>query len=143
MKYRLVNNDGKFQLLLFNGEIHNLTAEEARRYIFNFDSIEFPDAPNEMSMFDNYLAEPIASMDDDGNLIVHNARLLRELALPAEFPYYSVPEYADLCGKKTSIVRRMCVEGRIEGAVQVAATWLIPKTAPYPDRKPRENKPKQ
>ena len=132
MKYRLMKCNDKIHLLLFNGELKILTTDEARRYVFNFDSIEFPDEPDEMSLFDDYKGIPLVSLDDNGTLVVHNAQFIRELATPSEFPYLTVPEYADKYGKKTSIVRRLCLEGRLEGAVQRGATWYIPMDTPYP-----------
>ena len=44
----------------------------------------------------------------------------------------TVPEYAALHEKKTAIVRRCCLEGRISGAMQKGNRWLIPEDAPYP-----------
>ncbi len=133
MKYRLVRHCGELHLLLFNGEIHILSTDEARRYVFNFDSIDLPNEPDKMSLFDEYKGDPLVSLDDSGNLIVHNAQFLRKLTMPSEFPYYTVPEYAAKHGKKTSIVRRLCLEGRLEGATQIGASWYIPKHAAYPD----------
>ena len=35
------------------------------------------------------------------------------------------------------MVKRLCDEGRIEGAHKISSGWLIPENAPYPERKPR------
>ena len=133
MKYKLMKYSGELHLLFYTGDIKILTMDEARRYVFDFDSVELPEGSDMSHIFDDYKGELLVSLGDDGGLTVYNSRFIRELAEPSEFPYYTVPEYASAHEKKSSIIRRMCGEGRIEGAVQVGATWLIPKNAVYPD----------
>ena len=133
MKYKLMKYNGELHLLLSIGDIKILTVDEARRYVFDFDSIELPEGPDMSHIFDDYEGELLVSLGDDGELTVYDSGFLRELATPSGFPYFTVPEYAAAHEKKGSIIRRMCSEGRIEGAIQIGATWLIPKNAPYPD----------
>ena len=133
MKYKLMKYNDELHLLFFTGNIQILTMDEARRYVFDFDSVELPEGADMSHIFNDYEGELLVSLEDNGNLTVYNSRFIRELAMPSEFPYFSVPEYAAAHEKKGSIIRRLCGEGRIEGAVQIGATWLIPKNAPYPD----------
>lgn len=133
MKYKLLKYNNELHLLLYTGDIKILSMDEARRYVFNYDSVELPEGVDMMHIFDDYEGELLVSLGDDGDLIVHNSQFLRELAIPSEFPYFTVPEYAAAHDKKGSIVRRLCGDGRIEGAIQIGATWLIPKNAVYPD----------
>ena len=133
MKYKLIKYNDELHLLFYTGEIKILAMDEARRYVFNFDSVELPEGTDMSHIFDDYEGELLVSLGDEGDLTVYDSSFLRELATPSEFPYFTVPEYAAAHEKKGSIIRRMCCEGRIEGAIQIGATWLIPKNAPYPD----------
>ena len=49
-------------------------------------------------------------------------------------------EIAEIWNVSTSIVRRYCLEGRIEGAVFEDEKWLIPEYAKHPERKIIENR---
>ncbi len=50
--------------------------------------------------------------------------------------FLSTVDYAEKYGKKEKQIRNYCVEGRLQGAVQIGAkNWLIPADAPYPERK--------
>ncbi|MBQ7969069.1 MAG: DNA-binding protein [Clostridia bacterium] len=45
-------------------------------------------------------------------------------------------------GKSRPMVKKLCQNDRIKGAIKHSTGWLIPKNAPYPKRKTRECKPK-
>ena len=46
-------------------------------------------------------------------------------------PYYMSPEeYAELMGVHVVTVRRLCREGKLDGAVKVGAVWRIPRPVP-------------
>ena len=54
--------------------------------------------------------------------------------------YMKPSEIAEIWNVSTSIVRRYCLEGRIEGAVLENEKWLIPEYAKRPERKIIENR---
>lgn len=44
-------------------------------------------------------------------------------------------EYAESIGKAKTTVREKCQRGTLPGAVKIGRDWLIPKDAPYPDKR--------
>lgn len=80
----------------------------------------------------------IAFVDDNYRLITLNASLYEDLVEK----YISATDYAEMHGKSRALIKRLCAEGRIEGAYKTTSGWFIPENAPYPDRKPRETKDK-
>ena len=58
--------------------------------------------------------------------------------------YVSTKEIADRWGITTRRVGKLCVTGRIPGAIKVGPVWVIPKNAAKPaDARFRDNKGKQ
>lgn len=51
-------------------------------------------------------------------------------------PYLSTAEFAALHDVEAQTVRLWCESGRIQGAIQVAGRWLVPKGSERPDKKP-------
>lgn len=49
-------------------------------------------------------------------------------------------EYAAARGLADVSVRQKCERGNVPGAVKVGRNWLIPKDAPYPDRRIKSGK---
>lgn len=80
----------------------------------------------------------LAVVDDQLNLIVYSTKAFS--AVKESVEYISASEYAEKHGKSHSLIRRLCEEGRIIGVKQNRSGWLIPKDAPYPNRKKREAK---
>lgn len=81
---------------------------------------------------ETYGGSTVASVGDDGILNVIDAETFRNILSYEGAKLLTVPEYAALHGKKTAIVRRFCLQGRLEGAIQKGSRWLIPEYAPYP-----------
>ena len=113
------------------------------RLLTNFDS------PGKFRGNDGYWNTLIADMkdakgitmavvDDACNLLIYNKKAFISLKKSGE--YISASEYAELHGRAHSLVKRLCAEGRIEGAQKNRSGWIIPKDAPYPERKKREVK---
>jgi len=48
--------------------------------------------------------------------------------------YIKVDEAAVMWDVSERHVQRLCIEGRIEGAVKFGTTWAIPENAPKPTR---------
>ena len=135
MKARLIRKQDVLQLLLCTGRIKRLTNLEAFDFLMNFDNPEYYCDEGlwdyDVSMED-YSGETIAVVNDEGILYVENAIEFREIFENKESNFITASEYAELHGKKSAIVRRLCQNGRISGAVQKGKTWLIPENSPYP-----------
>lgn len=79
----------------------------------------------------------LAFVDDANKLVILSDKLF---APEKQIVYVSATEYAQMHGKCRATVKKLCKEGRLEGAYKTSSGWLIPKDAAYPDRKPRECK---
>ena len=49
--------------------------------------------------------------------------------------YITLAEYAAQHGKSRFTVVQKCQRGTLPGAVKVGRNWLIPRNAPYPDKR--------
>lgn len=136
MKARLVERDGSLELLLCTGVIKLLNAVEAREFLLHYDDSSHyagdTSWDDEVLSMSCYSGETIAIVSEDGILEIHNPDLYRTILFPKEVVLLTIPEYAEKHGKKTAIIRRFCLAGRIEGAIQKGSRWLIPENAPYP-----------
>lgn len=136
MKARLLQNNGSLQLLLCTGDIRIITLPEAKEFILSFDD---PTHYNGTGTWDydgismeTYSGNTIALVNDERILCVIDGETFRSI-LSYEGPrLLTVPEYAELHGRKTAIVRRHCKDGLIQGAIQKGSRWLIPEDSPYP-----------
>ena len=79
----------------------------------------------------------LAFVDDANKLVILSDKLF---APEKQIAYISATEYAELHEKSRPSVKNMCAAGRIPGAYKTSSGWLIPKDAPYPERKKRESK---
>ena len=135
MKARLINFKGITQLLLCTGKIKDVSNTEAYDFLLNFQDPSYYSGTGKWNYenlsMEEYRGDTIAVVDDNDTLHVFNATLFREIFLNKDAQYLTVPEYAELHGKKTAIIRRLCLDGRIPGAI-FKGKWLIPNTAPYP-----------
>lgn len=52
----------------------------------------------------------------------------------------TIAEYAALIGKAPRSVRQKCQLGHMPGAVKIGRDWLIPRDAPYDDRRVRSGR---
>lgn len=145
MKFRIVNYNGRVDLICANGEFKSgLTALEVISYLAHFD-VSFPGTnPQDEEDTKNYNGKTLLQLRDDNVLEINDLEYFREIITPMKFPYYTIKEFcADekkSNGRGRAIVTRMCQEGRIEGAVFSGDVWYIPKTSKYPNRKERNKK---
>lgn len=79
----------------------------------------------------------LAFVDDANKLVILSDKLF---APEKQVVYVSATEYAEMHGKCRATIKNLCVAGRIPGAYKTSSGWLIPKDAPYPERKVREAK---
>ena len=77
----------------------------------------------------------LAYVDDTNNLIIYDVSTFADIISSKK--YITIAEYSEKHQKGVAIIKRLCGEGRIEGAYKTSAGWLIPSDAPYPERKPR------
>lgn len=140
MKLRLIARRTEQFLLCPNGSILKVNKDILRRLLYTFrrpsnfkgiDGYWNTDVPN----MEDVSGITLAFVDDTYRLIVLNDSLFDFLRDEEELVYISATEYADKHGKSRPMVKRLCLEGRIEGAYKTSSGWLIPSNAPYPERK--------
>ena len=142
MKLKLVVQNGKKILCCPNGSILNADDNVIRRLLAEFKTPTkfrgndgcWNDVICDMS---EVKGQTLAIVDDSLNLVIYSPIKLSPIEESAE--YISASEYAELHGKPHSLIRRLCKENRIPGTQKNSSGWLIPKNAPYPKRKRREN----
>lgn len=137
MKARLIYFQNQIQLLLFTGKILILSISEARDFLLTFSDPEHYTGPGTWDYADitleTYGGSTIAFVDEHTRLIVEDCIKFREIIDGVEVNYLTVNEFAAKHNKGSAIVRRMCQNGRIEGAILRGRAYLIPETSTYPD----------
>ena len=140
MRLRLIEDKKERKILCPNGTVMKADNEVLRRLLTGFTK------PNTFKGKDVYWNALIPSMedvagitlayvDDSYKLVIINPTTFQDVIVNTR--YISPAEYADKHGKGVAIVKRMCGEGRLEGAYRTSSGWMIPENAPYPERKPR------
>ena len=146
MKLKLVIDKGTKILYCPNGSILTVDDQVLSRLLTEFNApTKFKGTDGCWNYINSNMADApgktLAIVDDHLNLIVYSHKAFEEIGQPAD--YISPSEYAELHGKSHSLIKRLCEEGRITGAKKIRSCWLIPKDAPYPERKKREVKKNQ
>ena len=139
MKLRLIEQRKERFLLCPNGSVLKVDKDVLNRLL-----TEFKKARNfkgtdgfwnvENANMEDAAGITLAFVDDANKLVILSDKLFSP---EKQVVYISATEYADLHGKGRAVVKKLCKDGRIDGAYQTSAGWLIPKDAPYPDRKKR------
>lgn len=136
MKARLLYEKDSIRLLLCTGKIKSLTNLEAFEFLMNFDNQTYYSEEGKWDYdgltMEGYRGETIATVCDSGILHIVNAKALRSIFENKESNMITAKEYAELHNKKPAIIRRLCQNGRIIGAIQKGKTWLIPANSAYP-----------
>lgn len=142
MKLRLINQGKERLLLCPNGSILEVDKDVLDRLLTGFKKAKsfrgsYGYWNKENASMEDVFGETLAFVDDANKLIILSDKLFTP-----EKPvvYISATEYAELHGKSRPSVKNMCADGRIPGAYKTSSGWLIPKDAPYPERKPRSVK---
>ena len=143
MKLRLVLKNGKRLLCCPNGSILNADDSVLQRLLTDFkkpDSFKGTDGAwnDVICEMKDFNGQTLAVVDDKSQLIIYSPEAFKGFRTPTV--YISASEYADLHNKSHPRVKQLCEEGRIEGVQYTRGGWIIPKNAPYPERKPREVK---
>lgn len=136
MKARLLTFEGVFHLLLCTGKIKMLSAAEAYEFVSQYDNPSYYAGSGRWDYEDismeSYHGDTIAWVGDDGVMHIEDAEQFRAVLDSRQTIYLTAVEYADKHEKYPTLVRRLCQNGRIPGAILKGKTWLIPASAPYP-----------
>ena len=141
MKLRLIKQRRERLLLCPNGSILSVDKDVLSRLLTDFKKPtsfkgEYGYWNAENASMEDVYGETLAFVDDSHKLIIVSDHLYSP---EKETVYISATEYGELHGKSRPMVKRLCAAGRITGAYKTSSGWLIPKDAPYPARKSREN----
>lgn len=142
MKLRVITQRRELFVLCPNGSILKATQEVLERLLRDFKRPQsfkgdYGYWSKENATMEAVYGETVAFVDDSFKLIILSDKLYSS---KKEVIYISATEYAELHGKSRPSIKNMCAEGRIEGAYKTSSGWLIPKDAPYPERKARSVK---
>ncbi len=137
MKAKLVSENNVIKLLLCDGTIIKVADDEARAFLLSFDSEKHYNKrpPNEFFVrnMENYNAKTLVEVTDDMKLVIVDAGYWRSLFdNDYSASLITAKEYAALHNKKDGIVKRLCREGRLQGAQLKGSRWFVPKDTPYP-----------
>ena len=128
-------------ILCPNGSILKADKENLNKLLTNFKRTQFFKGAEywntNNAQMDDVPGVTLAFVDDANKLVILSDKLF---APEKQIVYISTTEYAELHGKCRATIKNLCKAERIEGAYQTTAGWLIPKDAPYPERKTRECK---
>lgn len=142
MKLRIIQQAKNIVILCPNGSCMEADKESLGKLLTSFKrptSFKGQDGfwNKETACMDDVPGITLAFVDDANKLVILSDKLF---APEKQIVYISATEYAELHGKCRATIKNLCKDGRLEGAYQTSAGWLIPKDAPYPERKPREPK---
>ena len=135
MKIQLLQYSNNYYLSFGSEKVRALSKNEARDFLRNYDSDAYYNrTENDIALTNAEIneGELMAVVEDNGELRICNAELIRELFSVNSFPYLTTEEFAEKHNRKQSIVLRLCRDGRLEGAIQKHSVWLIPEDTPYP-----------
>ncbi len=141
MKLRVIQETNRVVILCPNGSILKADKENLNKLLTDFKKTQtFKGAEywnTTYAQMDDVPGMTLAFVDDANKLVILSDKLF---APEKQIVYISATEYAELHEKSRPSVKNMCAAGRIPGAYKTSSGWLIPKDAPYPERKKRESK---
>ncbi len=141
MKLKLLRLNNKMYMYCQNGSIIHVQKEDLKNLLVSFEKPNLFKGndgywPKEFASIEEIRGELLAYVDDSNKLIVLNQDTFKCLVEP-NIEYISATEYAQMHGKSRASIKNMCMAGRLEGAYKTSIGWMIPKSAPYPERKQR------
>lgn len=141
MKLRVIQETNRVVILCPNGSILKADKDNLNKLLTDFKKTQtFKGAEywnTTYAQMDDVPGMTLAFVDDANKLVILSDKLF---APEKQIVYISATEYAELHGKCRATIKNLCKAERIDGAYQTTAGWLIPKDAPYPERKKRESK---
>lgn len=143
MKLRLVSKNGERLLCCPNGSILKADDSVLQRLLTDFNkpsSFKGTDGAWNTLISDmkDYDGLTLAFVDEKSALVILSPEAFKDFRTPTV--YITASEYAELHKKSHPRIKQLCEDGRIGGVQSTRGGWIIPKDAPYPDRKPRDNK---
>lgn len=142
MKLRVIEHKKERFILCPNGSILKVNKDVLDRLLTDFKKAKTFKGNDgywntEIRAMEEAAGITLAFVDDANKLIILSDKLFTP---EKQIVYVSATEYAEMHGKCRATIKKLCKEGRIPGAYKTSSGWLIPKDAPYPDRKERETK---
>ena len=142
MKLRVIQQEREILILCPNGSCIKADKEVRGRLLTDFKTAKlFKGQDGYWNKKDAQMEDvpgiKLAFVDDANKLVILSDKLFSS---DKQIVYISATEYAELHNKSRPSVKNMCAAGRIPGAYKTSSGWLIPKDAPYPERKIRELK---
>lgn len=139
MKLRVIQQAKEIYILCPNGSRLKADKEVLRKLLTDFKRPKTFKGQDGYWSVENPSMEDIegitlAFVDDANKLVILSDKLF---APAKQIVYVSATEYAQMHDKCRATVKKLCKEGRLEGSYKTSSGWLIPKDAPYPERKPR------
>ncbi len=138
MKVKLVRRNGSLYLLCNDGTIAKATETILKQLFLCFsesDVIKGKDGrwkTDDSKTMEKCTGTTIAWVDDSGVLCIKENPFLFLTEDVTDSEYITAIEYAELHNKNVARIKKLCVEGRINGATKKAGKWFIPKNSPYP-----------
>lgn len=140
MKLRVINNHKEILLLCPNGSILKVDEGVLLELLCNFKNPshfkgKYGYWNTDNADIEKVFGDNLAYVDDSYKLIILNDKLFSKLK-GRNVKYISTTEYAELHGKTRPTVKKLCADGRIEGAYKASSGWMIPENAPWPKKLP-------
>ena len=138
MKARIVQFRGKTLLLCADGSIAQASEGLLRRVFIGYAAAEaFHGKDGRWDetcvLMEEYQGRSLAWIDDNGLLIIKENPFIPLVESVVDEDYVTVQVYAEEHGRGESLIKRLCRDGRIPGAVRKGNRWFIPRNAPYPE----------
>lgn len=137
MKLRVIEYRKEKLILCPNGSIMKADKEALAKLLTSFQRLKgfkgedgYWNAEN--ADIEDVYGTTLAFVDEMNRMVILSDKLFE---IEKKITYISATEYADLHGKSRPMVKKLCADGRIEGAYKTSSGWLIPEDAPYPERK--------
>ena len=132
-------------IYLINGEYHmfscdsthrKLSAIEMQQFLKTFGENRHYGTQNEEAggygVLTPSTGELVAQVTSEKELIIFSPAFFLPVFQMDTPVYLTVEEYAEKVGRKPNMIGKLCRAGRLPGAYQQGARWLIPENTPYP-----------
>lgn len=133
MKVQLIKVEDTIYLQYASGTTIKMSREEAHNFLMYPENFLDDNKMNPINDNTTVLSENdpavLFYIDDTNRLIIQDILFFRNLCNQS-VEYLTVDEYAELHGKKRSIIVRICREGRLPGAKRRGSLGLYLKTPP-------------
>lgn len=136
MKARLLHRDGALQLLLCSGRILDVTLHQAHQFLSSYCDPRHYAGDSSWDYdgltMESFSGTTVAVVNDDSTLTISDSEWFAKILSSNLDCLVTAQQYAELHRKQSAIVRRLCLNGQLSGAVLMGNTWFIPKDTPYP-----------